>query len=277
MRWCDASHTSHRWAYLGTKYRNCMGLTGRPLVHHKFNCSILVRRSSEDKQCQREPLLPLWRRGTLGKGVPTPLSRAARAATHGGGGARGGKSRRGVSSPILLCQHVAGRWAAVTAFKTRKYLENLRQTNQRVKINCNSGALRTNLIGNFGTMKAWYIPDGIANIFLMNKLEKKYCITYNSWEGYYVVHTASGEVRFYKDGTAFPTLTLKSHQKMQQPCWCRLARRKQQQRLCRRYVKTRGIHQAQNTPSKEGTARNGNDREPQQRGLQEHGKGKYDQ
>ena len=42
MRWCDASHTSHRWAYLGTKYRNCMGLTGRPLVHHEFNSRILL-------------------------------------------------------------------------------------------------------------------------------------------------------------------------------------------------------------------------------------------
>jgi hypothetical protein len=30
MRWCDASHTSHRWANSGTKYRNCMGLAGRP-------------------------------------------------------------------------------------------------------------------------------------------------------------------------------------------------------------------------------------------------------
>jgi hypothetical protein len=74
----------------------------------------------------------------------------------------------------------------VMAFKMRKYLENLRQTNQGVKINFNSGALRTNLIGNFGIMKAWYIPDRIANIFSMNELEKKYPITYNSWEGYYV-------------------------------------------------------------------------------------------
>jgi hypothetical protein len=30
MRWCNASHTSHRWAHLGTKYQNCMGLTDRP-------------------------------------------------------------------------------------------------------------------------------------------------------------------------------------------------------------------------------------------------------
>ena len=33
-------------------------------------------------------------------------------------------------------------------------------------------------------MKVWYVPEGIANIFLMNELEKTYRITYNSWEGY---------------------------------------------------------------------------------------------
>ncbi len=33
----------------------------------------------------------------------------------------------------------------------------------------------------------------------MNQLEKRYHITYGSWQGYYVVHTKSGEVRFYKD------------------------------------------------------------------------------
>jgi hypothetical protein len=31
MRWCDASHTSHQWVHFGTKYRNCIGLAGRPL------------------------------------------------------------------------------------------------------------------------------------------------------------------------------------------------------------------------------------------------------
>jgi hypothetical protein len=31
MRWCDASHMSHRWAHSGTKYRNCIGLN---LIHN---------------------------------------------------------------------------------------------------------------------------------------------------------------------------------------------------------------------------------------------------
>jgi hypothetical protein len=45
----------------------------------------------------------------------------------------------------------------------------------------------------------WYLPKGIANIFLMHELEKMYRITYNSWDGYYTVHMPQGQVRFHKD------------------------------------------------------------------------------
>ena len=31
--------------------------------------------------------------------------------------------------------------------------------------------MRTNEVGDYGTMNVWYIPDGIANIFSMNELE----------------------------------------------------------------------------------------------------------
>jgi hypothetical protein len=74
----------------------------------------------------------------------------------------------------------------VTAFKTKKYLNNLQRVDQGVKINCNLGAMRTNKVGDFvghqsNSLNAWYIPKGIANIFSMNELEKKYCITYDCW------------------------------------------------------------------------------------------------
>jgi hypothetical protein len=84
------------------------------------------------------------------------------------------------------------------AFKTKKYLGNPRCVSQRVKINCNSSAIRTNVIG-YETMKAWFIPEEIANIFSMIELEKKHRTTYDSWQGYYTVHTSEGEVRIYKD------------------------------------------------------------------------------
>ena len=42
----------------------------------------------------------------------------------------------------------------------------------------------------------------------MPKLEKLYCITYDSWEGYYVIHTENGEIRFYKDEQGLPYIDL---------------------------------------------------------------------
>jgi hypothetical protein len=102
----------------------------------------------------------------------------------------------------------------VMVFKTKKYLNNLRRKDQGVKINCNLGAMRTNEVGNFvghhfDSLNACYIPEGIANIFSMNELEKRYCITYDSWQGYYAVHTKNGEVIFYKDKNGLPYIDLK--------------------------------------------------------------------
>ena len=74
--------------------------------------------------------------------------------------------------------------STVTEFKSKQYLENIRSVKRGVKINCNSRVMRTNKVGDYGTMNVWYIPDGIANIFSMNELEKKYRITYDSWQGY---------------------------------------------------------------------------------------------
>jgi hypothetical protein len=74
--------------------------------------------------------------------------------------------------------------------------------------------MRTNKVGDFvghrfDSPNAWYIPKGIANIFSINELEKRYCITYDSWQGYYLVYTNNGEVRFYKDENRLPYINLK--------------------------------------------------------------------
>ena len=97
----------------------------------------------------------------------------------------------------------------VTAFKSKKHLTNIRIVACGVKIYCNTGNLKTIQQEDYGSMKVWYIPEGIANIFSMNKLEKKYRITYNSWEGYYVVHTHNGPVRFHKDENRLLYINLK--------------------------------------------------------------------
>ncbi len=96
----------------------------------------------------------------------------------------------------------------VTAFKTNKYLQEIKTVPGGIKINCNAGAVSTNRMGTYGNLKVWYIPDGIANIFLMHELEKQFCITYDSWEGHYVVHTPKGEVIFYKDEQGLPYIKL---------------------------------------------------------------------
>jgi hypothetical protein len=33
-------------------------------------------------------------------------------------------------------------------------------------------------------MEVWYLIDRVVNIFFVHELEKLYCITYDSWEGY---------------------------------------------------------------------------------------------
>jgi hypothetical protein len=98
--------------------------------------------------------------------------------------------------------------STVTVFKTNKYLRKIKSVAGGIKINCNAGAVSTNQMGTYGNLKVWYIPDRIANIFSMHELEKKYLITYDSWEGHYVVHTPKGEVNFHKDEQGLPYIKL---------------------------------------------------------------------
>ena len=42
----------------------------------------------------------------------------------------------------------------------------------------------------------------------MHELERFFRITYDSWEGYYVVHTLNGEIRFHKDRQGLPYINL---------------------------------------------------------------------
>ena len=58
------------------------------------------------------------------------------------------------------------------------------------------------------------MPNGIANIISMHKLEKLYRISYDSWEGYYIVHTAQGKVYFQKDEQGLPYTDLEQSGRM---------------------------------------------------------------
>ena len=52
------------------------------------------------------------------------------------------------------------------------------------------------------------MPKGIANIFSMNEIEKLNRITYDSIDGYYVVHTDKGPLYFHKDEQGLPYIDL---------------------------------------------------------------------
>jgi hypothetical protein len=98
--------------------------------------------------------------------------------------------------------------STVTAFKNKRFLKEIRTVKGGIKINCNAGALMTNKKGKIGRLNVWYLPDGIANIFSMHELEKIYRITYDSWEGFYIVHTPRGKVHFHKDEQGLPYIDL---------------------------------------------------------------------
>jgi hypothetical protein len=100
--------------------------------------------------------------------------------------------------------------STMTAFKTDKYLGEIEMVPKGIKINCNAGVVMTNKRGKNGGLNVWPIPDGLANIFFMHKLEKTYCITYVSCDRYYKVHTPKGCIRFYKNKQGLPFIELES-------------------------------------------------------------------
>ena len=52
------------------------------------------------------------------------------------------------------------------------------------------------------------MPKGIANIFSVNEIEKLHRLTYDSIDGYYVVHTDKCPVCFHKGDQGLPYIDL---------------------------------------------------------------------
>ena len=84
--------------------------------------------------------------------------------------------------------------STVTAFKTAKYIRNIKTKKKGMQVNCNAGSIKTNRKGEYGRVEACYMPKGISNIFSIHEIEKLHRITYNSIDGYYVVRTDTGPV-----------------------------------------------------------------------------------
>ena len=60
--------------------------------------------------------------------------------------------------------------STVTAFKTFKYIRNIKAHKKGMQVNCNAGSIKTNRRGEYGRVEAWYMPEGITNIFSMNEI-----------------------------------------------------------------------------------------------------------
>ena len=52
------------------------------------------------------------------------------------------------------------------------------------------------------------MPDGIANILSQHQVEQQHRITYDSWDGFYIVHHPKGPVKFSKDHQGLPFIDM---------------------------------------------------------------------
>jgi hypothetical protein len=175
--------------------------------HGRRHSSVRIKqgREPQGESIRKFSLLQLRSARPLGVQVPQADDGAAVTAAHAYRGRRQRRSTRARGAPAP--KHVAFTQGKVlpnnrayldgclmvTAFKSKKYLEGIRTLKNEIKINCNEGAVMTNQMGSYGRMNVWYIPKGIANIFSMHELEKMYHITYDSLDGYYVMHTPRGK------------------------------------------------------------------------------------
>ena len=94
--------------------------------------------------------------------------------------------------------------STVIAFKTAKYIRNIKAQKKGMQVNCNAGSIKTTRNWEYGQVESWYMPEGIANIFSMNEIEKLHHITYDNIDGYYVVHMDKGHMCFHKDEQGLP-------------------------------------------------------------------------
>ena len=63
---------------------------------------------------------------------------------------------------------------------------------------------KANQLGDLGEMESWYMLVSIANILSQYHIEQKYRVTYDSWDGFYIVYHAKGLVKLCKDQQGLP-------------------------------------------------------------------------
>lgn len=75
--------------------------------------------------------------------------------------------------------------STIDVFRNKELLNNVRETETRMRIHSNAGTVVTNLVGDYpGYGTVWYDPNGIANILSMSSMVNKgYDVHYDSKEG----------------------------------------------------------------------------------------------
>jgi len=89
--------------------------------------------------------------------------------------------------------------ATCDVFCNKSLLTNIRDASCTLNIHTNTGVGQTTLIGDlrgYGTV--WYYPKGIANILSLAKVAERYRVTYDSLDGYFVVHKPNGKKVIFK-------------------------------------------------------------------------------
>ena len=82
---------------------------------------------------------------------------------------KGGGGFMGIQVAILQGKELPSNIAyldncsTVTAFKTSKYIRNIKAQKKGMQVNCNAGNVETNWKWEYGRVEAWYMPEGIAN------------------------------------------------------------------------------------------------------------------
>lgn len=89
--------------------------------------------------------------------------------------------------------------SSVDIFGDRRMLRNIRPSANTMRIVCNAGTMTVNQVGNlngYGTV--WYHESAIANILSLNRVQKKFRVTYDSQSGdCFKVHQSNGTIRVF--------------------------------------------------------------------------------
>ena len=85
--------------------------------------------------------------------------------------------------------------STINCFKDGQCLKNIRSIDSSVTVHCNAGDRTSNLVGDFPGFPepVWCMPDGIANILSLAKVEEHYKVTYE--ERVFRVHKPDGSTR----------------------------------------------------------------------------------